>query len=117
MEVLCRSGGIDDPDVDLGRQCQETLDARAGMIGALSLISMWEQQHQGGRQSPFGAAREQELIDDRLRVINKVAILGFPDDQALRRNDVLAHLEADRAGLTQWAVQDFKGSQRLRNFL
>jgi hypothetical protein len=57
---------------------------------------------------PLGACRRQELIDNHLRAIGKIAKLGFPEDQRLRGVDGVPILEANRRILGQWAVVDGK---------
>src|SRR5215216_6454307 len=99
MKILCRGGWIYNTDIRLSRQAQEALNAPAGMIGALTLVPVRQEQYQRRSPAPFGAARKQELIDDRLGVIDEVAILRLPDHEAFRRDHIVAHLKSNRSRL------------------
>ena len=49
------------------------------MLRSLPLITVRQQHHQSGEQSPFVFARGDELIDHNLRAVGKVAELRFPE--------------------------------------
>src|SRR6059058_6117645 len=54
MKILRGRGQIADLHVVLGAGLEKTLEARAGMFGALTFIAMRKQQHNPTRSLPFG---------------------------------------------------------------
>ena len=91
-----------------------TLEARARMLGTLSFVSVRQQQHESGILAPLGAARRDELIDDRLRDVGEVAVLRFPQHELVGRGDAESVLEAEHRRLGQRAVIDLERARRLR---
>src|SRR4029453_505192 len=75
MEVLRRRRAVDDADVDIGRRLQEALGTRTRMLGSLAFVPVREQEHERRLQSPLGAARGHELVDDHLRAVDEVSVL------------------------------------------
>src|SRR5579871_294495 len=63
---------------------QVSFDSTAGVFWALTFIAMRQQHHQTGEQSPFIFASHNELVDDYLRAVGKVAKLRFPQGKAVR---------------------------------
>jgi hypothetical protein len=51
------------------------------MLGALAVISMWQQKNQARPLAPFVLAAHDEIIDDVLRNIGKVSKLCFPQNK------------------------------------
>ncbi len=62
-------------------QLQESFNARAGVFRTLPFKTVRQQHHHTGKQSPFFFACTDELIDDRLGNIGKIAKLRFPQNQ------------------------------------
>src|ERR1700692_3292279 len=54
------------------------------MLGALALVSMRQEQGQPREAPPLGLAGTDELVDDDLCPIAKIAELAFPNRQAMR---------------------------------
>jgi hypothetical protein len=67
--------------------------------------------------SPTSTARGDELVEDDLRAVDEVAVLGFPDHEVPRLLHVVAELEADGARFGERAVVDLEGRTRLRQLL
>ena len=117
VEVLRRGGAVHQPQVDVGGRLQEALGARARVLGALALVAVRQQEHQRRLQPPLRPARGDELVEDDLRAVDEVAVLGFPDHQVPRLLHVVAELEADRRGFGERAVVDLERGPRLRQLL
>jgi hypothetical protein len=62
-------------------ELQEPLQASRRMLGALAVISMWQQKNQARPLGPFVLAAHDEIIDDVLRNIGKVSKLCFPQNK------------------------------------
>ena len=58
---------------------EKTLQARAGMFGSLAFEAVRQKQHQAAEAFPFIFGAGDELIDDDLRHIPKIAELRLPD--------------------------------------
>src|SRR5260221_613942 len=82
MEILRGVRRLADLDVVLGGELQKTFEASAGVFRPLAFKSMRQQQHDAGRQIPLVFARADELVDDHLRAVHKVAELRFPQNQS-----------------------------------
>ena len=81
MEVLRGRGQIADLDIVLGAGLQESFEARAGMLGALAFVAVWQKQDDAAGPLPFRFRRDDKLIDDGLRAISEIAELRFPQAQ------------------------------------
>src|SRR5271169_6402550 len=99
MEILRGRGRLTDVHVAFGGELHETLDARAGMFRALAFVAVREKEHEAGRQTPLVFAGADELIDNDLCPVHKIAELRFPEDQALGIVPRKAVFEAEAAGL------------------
>ena len=117
VEVLRGGRAVDDAHVQVGSQLQEALDARARVIRPLAFVAVRQQQHERRRHAPLGAARHQVLVENRLRAVDEVAILRFPQHESPRFLQVVAEFEADHGQLRQRAVVDLEGRLRLRQHL
>jgi hypothetical protein len=113
VEVLRGRRAVGDADVVLGGELEEPLEAGAGMLGALSLVAVRQQQHQRGLLLPLGAARGEELVDDDLSAVHEVAELCLPEHERRRRDDAVAVLEADGGELGERAVVHLERRLRL----
>ena len=80
VEVLRGGRAVHEAQVDVGRGLQDALGSGARVFRALSFVAVRQQEHQRRLQSPLGAARRDELIEDDLRAVDEVAVLRFPDD-------------------------------------
>src|SRR5207302_873969 len=78
VEVLRRSREIADLDVVLRAKLQETFEASAGMFRALAFVTVRQQQRDSARPLPFRFRGNDELVDDRLCAVGKIAELRFP---------------------------------------
>ena len=99
MEVLGRRRRLGDLDVVLGRQGEESLEPRAGVLGALALVAVRQQQDEAARLLPLVFAGDDELVDDDLGAVDEVAELRLPADERVAVGDRVAVLEADRGEL------------------
>ena len=84
VEVLGGRRAVRDPDVPLRRELEEPLDAGARVLGAVALVAVREQQREPGGLLPLREARDDELVDDDLGVVDEVAELRLPEDEPAR---------------------------------
>ena len=98
VKVLRGRRAVHEAHVDVGRRLEETLGACARVLGSLAFVAVRQQEHERRLQSPLRASRRHELVEDHLRAVDEVAVLRFPDDEAIGFLDVVAELEADDAG-------------------
>ena len=106
MEVLGRGGRLGDPHVAPGAQGEEPLDAGRGVLGALALVAVGQQQDQAGLLAPLVLGGHQEVVDDDLGAVPEVAELGLPGHQIVDGLDRVAVLEAHAGVLGQQRVAD-----------
>src|SRR5687767_525816 len=109
MEVLRGRRAVHEPQIDTSGRLQNALRSGARMLRALSLVAVREQEDERRLESPLGASRRHELVQDDLRPVDEVAVLRFPEDEVRRLLDVVAELEADGAVLAERTVVDFEG--------
>src|ERR1043166_4531669 len=107
MKVLGGCGWIDDLDIVLRGQSQETFEPRAGVFGTLSFKSVRQQQHNPAQSPPLVFRAGDELVDDDLRRIPEVAELRFPTHQSVWPIQAVAVFESQHSCLGKRAVQDF----------
>src|ERR1700742_4061568 len=67
--------------IELRAQLQKPLKPRRRVLGPLALIAMRQEQSEAGYAAPLSFARADELVDDDLRAVGKIAELTFPDRQ------------------------------------
>src|ERR1700686_2242300 len=72
MEVLRGGAGVDHLHIVFGAELQEALNAGAGVLGTLALITVRQQQHQAARLGPLGFGARDEIIDQNLRAISEI---------------------------------------------
>ena len=108
MEVLRCGGRLADLDVVVRGELQIALDAGARMLRALAFIAMRQQHDHAGQQSPLVFAGRDELVDDNLRAVGKVAELRLPQHQRLGIVAAVAVLEAKHAGFRKHRVVNLK---------
>ena len=82
-------------------QLQEPFDTSGGVVGPLTLVAVWQQQHDVGELTPFGLTGADELVDDRLGAVDEVAELGLPQHNRLGITHRVAVLESHRGVLRQ----------------
>ena len=117
VEVLRGRRAVHEPQVDVGGRLEEALGSRARVLRALPLVAVRQQEHERRLQAPLRAAGRDELVEDHLRAVDEVAVLRFPDDEAIGLLDVVAELEADGGVLGERAVVDLERRPRLRELL
>mmetsp|Transcript_9838 Transcript_9838/g.19622 ORF Transcript_9838/g.19622 Transcript_9838/m.19622 type:complete len:324 (+) Transcript_9838:185-1156(+) len=78
---------------------QEPLNACRGVLGALALVSMREEEDQPALPQPLLLSGNDELVDDHLRCVAEVAKLSLPDDEGHGVLDRVSELEAQHSVL------------------
>ncbi len=78
------------------------------MLGALPIVAVGQRHDQTSALHPFCLARSDELVDDALGVVGKVAELGLPHDEPVGVGQRVAVLEAERTELAERRVGDDK---------
>src|SRR5437588_2591161 len=76
------------------------------MLRPLTFVAVRQQQHEPAVALPFCLARGEELIDDDLCAVSKVAELRFPEDELVRRVKRIPVFEAQYRGLGEEAIVD-----------
>src|ERR1700728_624417 len=109
MEVLGGVGGLGDLDVVARSELQVALDAGAGVLGTLTFVAVREQHGYSAEKAPLVFGSSDELIDDDLRAVGKVAELRFPQDQGFGVVAAVAVLEAKDARFRQDGVVNAEG--------
>ena len=84
VEVARRGRRLGDHERVVGGHRQEPLDARRGVVGALALVAVRQQQHDAGLLAPLGVAGGDELVDHGLGAVDEVAELRLPQRPARR---------------------------------
>ena len=101
--------------VDVGRRLEEALGACARVLGSLAFVAVRQQEHERRLQSPLRASRRHELVEDDLRAVDEVAVLRFPDDEALAAPGCCSRTRSRRRrALAERAVVDLERRARLR---
>ena len=73
MENLRRGGGNANLPIMFGAKLHVTLDTRRRMLRSLTFIAMRQHQCKPRKPAPLGLARSNELVDDDLGAILKIA--------------------------------------------
>jgi len=76
---------------------------------------MRQQKHEPALVAPFGFAARDELIDDHLGIVHKVAKLRFPDHQIPPALQRIAIFEPEDGFFGQRGFENGESSLRLRN--
>ena len=76
------------------------------MFRPLPFVTMRQQQHETARPLPFRFRRDNELIDDCLRAIGKIAELRFPDAKHVRIVERVAVIETEHGSFGKKTVVD-----------
>src|SRR5262245_32723709 len=106
MEILCRSRRLNDLNVIVRGNLQESLEARAGVFRSLPFHSMRQQQSDATEPAPLLFSGGDELIDDHLRHVPEIAELCFPEHQAVRHIETVAVFKTKYARLGKRTVVD-----------
>ena len=78
------------------------------MLRPLPFVAMRQQHHQTIGAQPFGFAAGDELIDQDLRTIGKIAKLAFPQHQAFGIGHRKPVFEAEHAIFRQGGIVHFE---------
>ena len=106
VEVLRRGRWICHALISFGTQLQKSFKTGTRVFGALPLISMWKQQHYRRVLAPLCAIGGDELVDDRLGDVHKIAVLRFPKHQRILGRSAVPVLEAKHCCLREWTIVD-----------
>src|SRR5713226_133619 len=107
VEILRGGRGLANLHVVFGGELHEALHARAGMLWSLALVAVRQKLHDAGRQIPFIFTCADELVDDDLRAVRKIAELRFPENERLGIVAAKAVFETEAASLGKRRVVDF----------
>src|SRR5215471_14420183 len=83
VEVLRSRGRLANLHVVFRGQLHKSLQARAGMLRALPLVTVRQKQHDSRWKIPFVLARADELVDNHLRAISEISELRLPQNERL----------------------------------
>src|SRR6476660_9030256 len=97
VKVLRGVRGLGNLEIVHRCKLQEAFDARAGVLRSLAFVAVRQQEDQARKQVPLGFSGNNELIDDRLRDVSKVAELCLPENQRFRIVAAVAVFEAEDA--------------------
>ena len=92
--VLRGGGGVRHPEVVLGAEGEEALQAGGGMFRSLSFLAMGQEEHQAAGLVPLLLRAREELVDDHLGAVGEIAELGFPEHQGGWIRHGVAELES-----------------------
>ena len=104
MVQLRRRRDVGDAEVVVGRELQEALEPRRGVLRPVALVAVREEEREARGHAPLGAARRDELVDQHLGAVGEVAELGLPDHERVAPRDRVAVLEAEAGRLRERRV-------------
>ncbi len=81
MKILRRSGRLANLHIFFARELHKALDARAGMLGALTFVAVRQQHDQTGGKIPYVLTGADEMNDDDLRAVGEISELRLPQNQ------------------------------------
>ena len=108
VEVLGCGGGIGDPDVPLRPQGEEPLQPGAGVLRALALVAVGQEEGQARGLPPLGQPGDDELVHHDLGAVHEVAELRLPQDEGVGHGHRVAVLEPEAGVLAQGGVVDLE---------
>ena len=114
---MCGGRAVGHPQVIGGGQLQKAFRPGAGMVWPLAFITVRQQQYQGGFLLPLGPSGSDKFIQDRLGIIDKIAVLRLPDHQAIQRKNAVTVFKGQRRAFRQRGIMDLKRSFGLRQRL
>ena len=97
---------LGDRDVLASGERKEPLEAGGGVLGALALVAVGQQEHDAGGLAPLLLGRDDEVVDHDLRAVGEVAELRLPGDEGVGRLDRVAVLETEHRVLREQRVTD-----------
>ena len=106
-------GHVRDAQVVVGGELEEALEPRGGVLRAVALVAVRQEQRQPRGHAPLGAARRDELVDDHLRAVREVAELRLPDHERVAPRHGVAVLEAEAGGLGERRVVHLEARLRV----
>ena len=95
VEDLRGRGRHADAHVVFRAQLQVALQPRRGVLRPLAFVAVRQQHGEATVASPFGFAGGDELVNQHLRAVGKVAELRFPDGQPQRFGGGVAVFKAE----------------------
>src|SRR6266545_1065535 len=108
MEDLRRSGRHANLHVVLGAELQIALRPRRRMLGPLPFVAVRQEQRESADAAPFDFAGGDELVDDDLCAVGKIAELRLPDHQPVGLRRRVAVLESEHRLLGQYRIDDLE---------
>jgi len=93
----------------LRTELEETFQSRRGVLWPLAFIAMGQQQQsEAAKPGPLVLATGDELVNDNLGAVDKIAELSLPDRQRCRCRRRIPVFERQRRFLGQQGVIDLK---------
>jgi hypothetical protein len=86
------------------RQLEESLHARARVLGPVAFVSVRQEQHQPRQQAPLVLAGTHELVDDDLRAVGEIAELRLPQHERVGKLAAVPVFETHRGRFGERAV-------------
>src|SRR6266852_4023864 len=99
VEILRGGRGLANLHVVFRGELHEALHACAGMLRPLAFVAVRQKHHETRRQVPFIFAGADELVDDDLRAVGKIAELRFPQNERFGIVAAETVFETEAAGL------------------
>src|SRR5713101_28450 len=99
VKILRGGRRLADLHVVFGGELHEALETGAGMFRALAFVAVWEKHDETRRQIPLVLAGADELVDDYLRAVGKIAELRFPEHKGFGVVAAEAVFETEATGL------------------
>src|SRR5579875_2947790 len=117
VKVLRGGRAVSDAPVILGGQLQVALNACAGVFRPLSLVAVWQEQHESRVLLPLGACGGDKLVNNHLSNIRKVTKLRLPEHESFGGLHAVAVFEAEHSRFCERAVVNGKRGPRLGQVL
>src|SRR6185369_4845116 len=104
MKQLARGGRVSDLEIVLRTEREKPLYPGAGVLGPVPVIAVRKKQYHSAGPVPFAFTGGNELVDNHLSAVGKIAELGLPDGKPLRSGHAVAVFEAEDGTLGEHAV-------------
>ncbi len=114
MKVGGGGRGDGHPDAVLGCRLEEPLDPGAGMLRALTLESVRQQENQAGSLIPLVLPRDDELVDDHLGAVHEVPELRLPHHEGVRDSRPSSRTRTRPRRIPRASNRRFAAGQRCR---
>ena len=108
MENLAGGGGLHDLHIAVGSQLHKALQPCRTVLGALAFVAVRQHEREAVEPSPFDFAAGNELVDNDLRTVGKVAKLRLPNNQRARVVGGVAVLKTQHGFFRQDGVDNGK---------